>query len=98
MFFPTEYASRQAFLPHPAFDGRFNLVEHFLAMPARRMNCFFQHLVTQRIERGKTQVLQFHTQGINAQAIGDRRVDIQCFAGNTPAFIRAHHAERAHVV
>ncbi len=67
-------------------------------MAARRAHRLLQHLVAQRVERRETQVLQFHAQRVDAEPVGDRRVDVQRLARDSPALVRAHDAQRAHVV
>jgi hypothetical protein len=86
------------FLVYTPLDGGLDFLQHFLAVTARFGNRFFQHLVTHRIEGRKPQLFQFHAQGIDTQAVGNRRVDVQCFPGNTAALVRAHDAQRAHVM
>ena len=50
------------------------------------------------IQRPKSQILQFQLDRVQAEALGDRRIDIQRLACDAPPLDRRHGAERAHVV
>ena len=65
---------------------------------ARLADCLLQHPVAQRVERGKTEILELQADGVDAKPVGDRRVDLQCLAGDAPSLFGTHHAQRAHVV
>jgi hypothetical protein len=47
---------------------------------------------------GHAEVLQFMPDAVDAEAIGDRRVDIERFARDPAGLARPHDPERAHVV
>ena len=56
------------------------------------------HRVAQRMQGAEAQVLQLGLDPVHAEALGDRRVDLQRLAGDAPARLRRHRVERAHVV
>ena len=51
-----------------------------------------------RIERCEAEVLEFDAQVVHAEAIGDRRVELQGFTRDALALLAAERPERAHVV
>ena len=46
----------------------------------------------------KTEILQLAVGGVQTQAVSDRRVNIQCLAGNARPFGARHIVHRTHVV
>ena len=65
---------------------------------ARALQFPFENLVAVGIQGSEPQVLELELDRIQAEALGDRRVDLQGFAGAAAALDRRHHPEGAHVV
>ena len=57
-----------------------------------------QDAVAHRIQLLERQVLQFEVQRVEAEPVGDRRVDVERLLGDPLAMRRRHRIERAHVV
>ena len=98
MFLPAEQTTLQFLLLYTLQNSRFNLVEDFLAIATRLFHRIFQHPVTHRVQRGKTEIFKFQAHLVHAQPIGNGRVNIQCLARNAAALFAAHHTQRSHVV
>ena len=81
-----------------ALEGLGDLGDEFLLVAARALQFPFENLVAVRVQRAKPKILEFQLDGIQSQALGDRRVDLERFAGAAPALDRRHDAEGAHVV
>ena len=68
-----------------------------LAAPAAAQG-FFENAVTKRVQVLKAQALQFDLEPIDAQAVGDGRIDIQGLSGDSGALFGRHGAEGSHIV
>ena len=53
-----------------------NFGTHFFAVLFRRFHCLAQAPVAQRIHGGKAEIFEFETDIVDAQALGDRGIDI----------------------
>ena len=87
-------AGRVQAVPQRGFD----LADQVVAVAAGPAQGLVQHPAAQRIQRHEAQFLQFAAQLVHAQAIGDRGVDVQGFAGDAPPLVGRQVAQRAHVV
>ena len=88
MFFATAYATRNAcFLQTPVNLGE-NFLDHLLTVAARGFHHFFNHAITVRVERFKTQFFQFGFQMVNTETVGQRAINFQCFTSDAATFIR----------
>ena len=73
-------------------------VHHLAAVAARRLDRVGEHPVAHRVEMLEREVLQLEVQRVQAQPVGDRRVDVERLVRD-PAPVRGRHrVERAHVV
>ena len=81
-----------------ATHGLVNAPQHFTAIAACRHHGLFEHVVAIGVDRRKAQVLQLTVERVQAQPVRDWRVNIERFASNAAALVRAHGIERAHVV
>ena len=61
-------------------------------------DALLDHRVPPRMQGAEAEVLQFGLDQVHAQPLGDRRVDVQGFAGDAPPRLGRLCAERAHVV
>ena len=59
---------------------------------------FLEHAVALRIERPEAEVLEFELHGVEAEALGERRVDIEGLTRDRAAADRAHALDGPHVV
>ena len=75
-----------------------DLADELLLIAARALERFLDDAVAARIQRLESQLFELGLHHVDAQTIGDRRVDLQRFAGDRAALGRGHRAERAHVV
>ena len=73
---------------------------HHRLAPHHRLgaDALFQHRVAPRMQGAEAEVLQLGLDQVHAQALGDRRVDLQRFGRDAAARVHALRAERAHVV
>ena len=84
---------RQALL-----DRGQHLAHDLAAVAARGLDRLGEHAVAQRILVLERQLLQLAVQIVEAEAVGDRRVDLEGLLVDAAALGRAHAIERAHVV
>ena len=75
-----------------------DLADEFLLVAARALQFALEHLVAVRVQRAKPEILELELDRVQAEALGDRRVDLQRLARDAPPLDRRHDAERAHVV
>jgi len=94
----TDDMGDQVLLAELALDAVLDLGQHFLAVAADLLDDAFQYAVTQRIECLEAEILEFESNRVHAEALGDRRVDFERLAGDAPALLRVQRAEGAHVV
>ncbi|CAM5201013.1 hypothetical protein CDEF62S_01541 [Castellaniella defragrans] len=80
---PHRLGDARDYLAPVAAGGHHRLVENHIAI---------------RVDRLEATVLQLAEQGIQAQAVSDRCVDVQRLSRHARAFFGAHVVERAHVV
>ena len=73
-------------------------IHHLAAIAPGRLDLLGQHPVAHRVEVLERQFLQLEIQRVQAQAVGDRRVDVEGLAGDALAMRGRHRVERAHVV
>ncbi len=75
-----------------------DLADHFTPVAARRLDCFGQGAVAQRVQVRERQFLQLAVDIVQSQAMRDRDVDLHRLAGDAALLFRDHHAQRAHIV
>ena len=75
-----------------------DFVHHLAPVAARRLGRLGEDAVAQRINMRERELLHFAVQRIQAQAVGDGRVNLQRLARDTAALGRRHRAQGAHVV
>src|SRR5581483_7999277 len=73
-------------------------LQELLLVAARLAQRARQHLVAVRVERLETEVLELELQVVETEALGDRGVDLQGLAGNSPPPRQRHGLDGAHVV
>jgi ketosteroid isomerase-like protein len=79
-------------------DGVEDLADHFAPVAARVLDGSRQHAVAQRMGVAERQFLQLAVERVQAQAVGDRRIDVERLARDARRFSGAHRVQRAHVV
>ncbi len=78
---------------------RFRELSHRVApVAARALERLLEHPETRRVQVAKAQVLELVVDGIEAEAVGDRRVDVERLARDPLLLLRVHGFQRAHVV
>ena len=97
LFAAFDAAGDRGFLQR-ALEGLGDLADEFLLIAARALQFPFENLVAVGIQRPETQILELELDRVQAEALGDGRVDLQGFPGAAAALDRRHHPERAHVV
>ena len=75
-----------------------DLADELLLVAARALQFAFEHLVAIGVQRPESQILELELDRVQAEALGDRRVDVQSLACDAPPLDGRHDAERAHVV
>ena len=75
-----------------------NAVHTLPPVAARRANRLGEHLVAQRVQMPECEFLDLAVKAVQAEAVGDRGVDLQRLARDPPPLFRADRIERAHVV
>ena len=81
-----------------ALDRFEDLLDHFAAVAARRLDRFRQRPVAHRIQVRERQVLQLAVDVVQAQPVRDRHVHFHRLGGDAALLGRRHVLERAHVV
>ena len=81
-----------------ADDAILNARQQFMPVAARSQQGLGQHLGAVRMNQAKGNILQFAVQLAEAEAQGDRRVDLEGLDGNAPALVGAHRRHRLQVV
>ena len=69
-------------------DLLINGINHLFTVTARTFYRFAQNTGAHRVKSFKTKLFQLTLKGVNTEAVGDGREYFQCFAGDTPTFIR----------
>ena len=69
-----------------------------LALLALLVDQALDLLVLARVQRGEGEVLQLPLDGVDAEPVRDRRVDVQGLLGLVDLLLLRHRADRAHVV
>ena len=82
----------------PRLERVEDLVHHLAAVAARALHRLREHPVAQRIEVRERELLQLAVQPVEAEPVGDRRVDLDRLARDAVALLHADRVERAHVV
>ncbi len=75
--------------------GVLDLADDLAAVAARGQHGAVQHLVAVGVHGREAQVLQLAEQHVQAQAVGDGRVDIERLARHAAALVGADHVQRA---
>ena len=75
-----------------------NFGDNFFAILFCRLHGLAQTPVAQRIHGGKAEVFKFESNIIDTQTLGNRRINVECFASDTSAFGRGQNPEGAHIV
>ena len=80
-------------------DPQAGYLDHHLApVAARGLDRAGEHAVAHRVEVLEREILQLQVERVEAQPVGDRRVDVERLARDALAVQRRHRIERAHVV
>lgn len=83
---------------HRALHRLEDLADHFAAIASRGLHRLFERRVAMRIEVREAHVLQLAIRIVQAEAVRDRRIDVERLARDAAALLHRHRAERAHVV
>ena len=75
-----------------------DLADELLLVAARALQRLLDDAVAARVQRLEAELLELGLDRVDAEAVGDRRVDLQRLARDGAALGRRHRAERAHVV
>jgi hypothetical protein len=75
-----------------------DLADHLAAVAARGLDAPWPAPGSAAGSVAEGQLLQLAIQVVEAEPVGDRRVDLQRLAGDAAALVGAHRVQRAHVV
>ena len=75
-----------------------NALDDLALVTLAALACLVEHAVSHRVEILEAQVLEFDLHAVDAEPVRDRRIDVQRFARDPPAFLCRHGIERLHVV
>ena len=67
-------------------------------MPTCGFYCLADHLGAHWVDSFETQLLHLNPYAVQTKAVGDRGVDIECFAGNSAALLRLERPQCPKVV
>ena len=87
--FSSGHRRRDVGLLQAVADRLQDPVHHFAPVAARGLDRLGQHPVARRMQMLERQLLQLEVQRVEAETIGDRRVDVQRLAGDPLAMRRA---------
>ena len=79
-------------------DALRNASKEFFLVAAGPLQRAFDDAVALRIECTEAEILELEFHGVEAEALGERRVDVERFAGDGATAYRRHAFDRAHVV
>ena len=91
-------AARDAGLLERCLDVLQDLADELLLVAPRLLERLLDDPVPARVQRLEAELLEFALDGIDAEAIGDGREDLERLAGDGASPGRRHGAERSHVV
>ena len=80
------------------FDFRQHLVDAFTPVAAGRLHRLDKHPVAVRMQILEGQFVHLAKQAVQAEAIGNGRVNLDGFPRHAVSLLRAHRIERAHIV
>ena len=89
VLFAAQYGAFDPRIFETPLEFGVDLVNHFLAVAARGSHDFLQYPVAVGIQRFKAELFQFDLDIVDTEAVGQRREDLQGFAGNAAALVRA---------
>ncbi len=75
-----------------------DLFQEFLLIAARSLQCALEYLIALRVEGLESQVLELELHVVEAEPLGDWRIDLEGLACYRPASRRRHRFDGAHVV
>ena len=75
-----------------------SLVNHILALTAFNFYLLYQVVINIRLHITEGQILQFPFNGIDTEAMCQRRINLQCFPGNRLLLMHRHIFHRAHIM
>ena len=75
-----------------------DLLQEFLLVAARALQRALEHAIALRIERAEAEVFELELDVVEAEALGDRRVDVERLARDGAPARRRHRIDGAHVV
>ncbi len=75
-----------------------DLLHELFLIAARAFQRALEHAIALRVQRPEAEVFQLQLHAVEAEAFGDRRVDLERFARDGAAPRRRHRLDRAHVV
>jgi hypothetical protein len=95
---PADDAVRDFFLLQARGQCCFDLAHRLAAVAEHALDARGDDAVAIGVQGAETQILQFRARAVHAQALRDRRVDVERLARDAAAFFRRHRRQRAHVV
>jgi len=98
VFFAPNDAGVELFLAQAILDRGLKPLHDLASVAACLVYRLLDYAVTHRVEGRKAKILEFQADGVHAEPVGDRHVDIERFAGDAAALGRHHHRQCAHVV
>jgi hypothetical protein len=75
-----------------------DLLHQLLAVAAGTAHRRREDAIAHGVERAEGKILELVLEGVDAEAVGDGREDVEGLARDAVALVRRHHPERAHVV
>ena len=95
---PADQPVLQSFLGQPLRHLRLDPRQRLAPQQRLGADTFFQYRMPPRVQRAEAEILQLGLDQVHAQALRDRRIDLQRLARNARARLGRLGAEGAHVV
>ncbi len=80
------------------FEPLGDLAQELPLISLRAVDRLLEHPVSIRVGEAETVILEFGFQGVDAEAVGDGRVDLECLARDSSLFVDGQRAQGLHVV
>ena len=98
MLFAPDHLALDALFGHRQLDSLRNFPDDLTLAAFAAFQRPFKNPVSKRIQIPQSKILKADLQVVDAQPVGDRRIDFQCFAGDARLFSSRHRLHRSHIV
>ena len=98
MFFAPGHGRAQTRLAQRPIEFLGNILDELALVALGPAYCLVEYAIPERVRMPEAEILQLRLERVHAEAVGDRRVDFQGFAGDTALLLRRHRVQGLHVM